>query len=173
MPLTTVAKVKEYLGVTATSEDALISRLVDWATDLIHSYCGRIFSEAAYDEYYDGDGTEGLLVNQYPISAVSSVEVNGTSRDASSYALYGQLGLLRLKSAAFPRGKKNVRVQYTAGYATIPNDLEQAAIELVALKCYDRGRNRLGLASKGGASDAFHLPDEVKAILDIYKRYRF
>jgi len=173
MSLTTVANVKEYLGIVGTSEDALLNRLKDWATDLIHSYCGRIFTEANYDEYYDGDGTEGLLVNQYPISAVTLLEVDGVSKDASSYALYGQLGLLKLKSGKFPRGKNNVRLRYTAGYAVTPNDLEQAAIELVALKYYDRGRNRLGVDAKDGVSYVSHLPEEIRVVLDLHKRYRF
>ncbi|MFQ5863160.1 MAG: head-tail connector protein [Candidatus Brocadiales bacterium] len=172
MPLASVANVKEYLGISGTSEDALLSRLADWATDLIHSYCGRIFPGASYDEYYDGDGTEGLLANQYPISAVTSLEVNGISKDASTYTLYGQLGLLKLKSGTFPKGKKNVRLQYTAGYSTIPKDLEQAAIELVALKYYDRGRNRLGIDAKAGISYVPHLPKEIREVLDLYKRYR-
>ncbi|MFQ5956176.1 MAG: head-tail connector protein [Candidatus Brocadiales bacterium] len=172
MALTSAAKVKEYLGVSGTSEDALLSRLVDWASDLVHSYCGRIFTEASYDEYYDGDGTEGLLANQYPISTVTSLEVDGIQKDVSSYTLYGQLGLLKLKSGTFPKGKNNVRLQYTAGYSTIPNDLEQVAIELVALKYYDRGRNRLGIEAKDGISYAPYLPKEIKEALDLYKRYR-
>ncbi len=172
MSLTTVTTVKEYLGVSGTSEDALLSRLVDWATDLIHSYCGRIFTEASYDEYYDGDGTEGLLVNQYPISAVTSLEVDGISKDTSAYALYGPLGLLKLKSGKYPKGKKNIRLQYTAGYSVIPNDLEQSAVEMVALKYYDRGRNRLGMNAKDGVSYVAHLPEEVREVLDLYKRYR-
>lgn len=172
MSLTTVANVKEYLGIAGTSEDALLNRLKDWATDLIHSYCGRIFTEASYDESYDGDGTEGLLVNQYPVSTVTLLEVSGALKDASSYALYGQLGLLKLKSEKFPRGKNNVRLQYTAGYTVIPKDLEQAAIELVAIKYYDRGRNRLGVDAKDGVSYVSHLPEEIRVVLDLYKRYR-
>lgn len=173
MALTTVANVKQYLGISGSSEDALLSRLVDWATDLIHSYCGRIFPEAGYDEYYDGDGTDGLLANQYPISTVTTLEVNGLQKDASAYTLYEQLGLLRLKSGVFPRGKKNIRLQYTAGYATIPNDLEQAAIELVAMKYYDRGRDRLGIEKRDDTTYAAHLPGEIREILDLYRRYRF
>ncbi|MEE9200657.1 MAG: head-tail connector protein [Candidatus Brocadiales bacterium] len=172
MSLTTVANVKEYLGVSGTSDDALLSRLVDWSTDLIHSYCRRVFTEASYDEYYDGDGTEGLLVNQFPVSTVTLLEVDGVQKDTSSYLLYGQLGLIKVKSGKFPRGKKNLRVQYSAGYATLPNDLEQVAIELVSLKYYDRGRNRLGVTAKDGVSYVPHLSDEIKLVLDLYKRYR-
>lgn len=171
MPLSTVASVKEYLGVSGTSEDALISRLIDQATDFIHSYCGRIFPQASYDEYYDGDGTEGLLASQYPIQSVTLLSVGGLSRDPSSYVVYGQLGLIRLKNGAFPRGKKNIRLQYTAGYLTIPRDIEQACVELVALKYYDRGRERLGVGERSGTTFLTQLPQEIKLVLDLYKRY--
>jgi hypothetical protein len=171
MPLTTLATVKEYLGLTGTGEDSLLNRLIDWATDFIHSYCGRTFPQGSYDEYYDGDGTDTLLSHQFPIVSVNSLEVDGTVKDSTSFVLYAPLGIIRLKSGVFPRGKKNVRLQYTAGYATIPKDLEQASIELVALKYYDRGRERLGVEGKEGTSFTTQLPQEVKQVLDLYKRY--
>lgn len=171
MPLTTVAKVKEYLGLTGTTEDALLGGLVDWATDFVHSYCGRYFPQASYDEYYDGDGTDGLLLRQYPVVSVASVEIGGVQLDPASYALYAQLGLVRLKGGVFPRGKKNVRLQYTAGYSTIPKDLEQAAVELVAIKYYDRGVDRLGLEARGGTRYLPQMPQEIRTVLDLYRRY--
>jgi len=171
MSLTTLSTVKEYLGLTGTGEDLLLNRLIDWATDFIHSHCGRIFPQGGYDEYIDGDGTETLLSHQFPTLSVSSLEVDGAVKDSASFVLYAPLGLLRLKSGVFPRGKKNVRLQYTAGYATIPKDIEQACIELVALKYYDRGSARLGVASKEGTSFVSQLPQEIRQVLELYKRY--
>ncbi|MFN3467765.1 MAG: phage head-tail connector protein [Candidatus Brocadiales bacterium] len=171
MPLTTPTTVKEYLGLTGTGEDSLLNRLIDWSTDFVHSYCGRIFPQGTYDEYVDGDGTDTLLSHQFPIISVNSLEVDGVVKDSASFLLYAPLGIIRLKSGAFPRGKKNVRLQYTAGYATIPKDLEQASIELVALKYYDRGRERLGIEGKEGISFVTQLPAEIRQVLDLYKRY--
>jgi hypothetical protein len=171
MSLTTLSTVKEYLGLTGTGEDSLLNRLMDWATDFIHSYCGRIFPQGGYDEYIDGDGTETLLSHQFPILSVNSLEVDGAVKDSASFVLYAPLGLLRLKSGVFPRGKKNVRLQYTAGYATIPKDIEQASIELVALRYYDRGSARLGVTSSEGTSFVSQLPQEIRQVLDLYKRY--
>lgn len=171
MPITTLATVKEYLGLTGTEEDSLLNRLIDWATDFIHSYCGRIFPQGSYDEYYDGDGTEGLLSQQFPIVSVSSLEVDGVVKDSTSLVIYAPLGLIRLKSGTFPKGKQNVRLQYTAGYATLPKDLEHACIELVSLKYYDRGRERLGVEGREGVSFVSQLPSEIKQVLELYKRY--
>jgi len=43
--------------------------------------------------------------------------------------------------ASFGRGWRNVLVEYTGGYATIPDDLEQIAIELVAEAFNARGKD--------------------------------
>ncbi|OHB90343.1 MAG: hypothetical protein A3D89_04315, partial [Planctomycetes bacterium RIFCSPHIGHO2_02_FULL_52_58] len=154
-----------------TGEDSLLNRLMDRATDFIHSYCGRIFPQGGYDEYIDGDGTETLLSHQFPILSVNSLEVDRVVKDSASFVLYAPLGLLKLKSGVFPRGKKNVRLQYTAGYAAIPKDIEQACIELVALRYYDRGKERLGVASSEGTSFVPQLPQEIRQVLELYKRH--
>ncbi|HHT9153891.1 MAG TPA: head-tail connector protein [Candidatus Hypogeohydataceae bacterium YC40] len=171
MTLTTLAAVKEYLGLAGTGEDSLLNRLMDWATNFIHSYCGRIFLQGNYDEYYDGDGTDSLLSHQFPIVSVNSLEVDGVIQDSTSFVVYAQIGLIRLNCGIFSKGKNNTRLQYTAGYAFSPKDLEQACIELVAMKYYDRGRERLGVEKKDSTSFAAQPPQEIKQVLDLYKRY--
>ncbi len=172
MTLTTLERAKEYLGLVGTGEDDLVSHLIDWATVFIHSYCHRVFPLRSYDEYYDGDGTDSLLCNQFPISSVDSLEVDGIGKDPASFTLYGPIGLMRLKSGVFPKGKNNIRIRFSAGYAEIPKDLEQSCIELVALKYYDRGRERLGLEkSSNSTSFVSRLPWEIKQVLDLYRRY--
>jgi hypothetical protein len=51
----------------------------------------------------------------------------------------------------FNRGVSNVVISYTAGYAVVPPDLEQACIELCALRY--RELDRIGLISKGLAGE--------------------
>lgn len=122
--------------------------------NIIHSYCGRILSRGDYDEYIDGDGTDSLLSHQFPAISVISLEVDGIVKDSKSFVLYASQGFLRLKSGVFPRGKKNVRLQYTAGYATIPKDIERVCSELVAgAKIEDR-------------------PD-IQRVLDMYRKWGY
>ena len=57
--------------------------------------------------------------------------------------------------------------------AVIPDDLEQACIELVGLRFRDK--DRIGVVSKGmaGETTAFSqkdVPDPVRVVLDSYKR---
>lgn len=46
-----------------------------------------------------------------------------------------------------PSAVKSVLVEYTAGYATVPDDIEQACIEVAAMMYRDRRRDS-GLASE-------------------------
>ena len=73
---------------------------------------------------------------------------------------------------AFTRGAQNVTVQYTAGFAVTPPEIEQACIALVALRYKER--DRIGQASKnvGGETVSFQqkdMPADVATILDQYR----
>ena len=88
--LTTTALVKNYLGITSTDDDTLIGYLVSRATDDIENYCDRVLRSDTYRERYDGDGTTELLVNQYPVTAITFlstqiqdvIRIKNTSSDA-------------------------------------------------------------------------------------------
>ncbi|KKN71421.1 hypothetical protein LCGC14_0421430 [marine sediment metagenome] len=89
----------------------------------------------------------------------------------------GNVGELRLP-VGFSEGKQNVVVRYTAGYPTVPDDLEQIAIDLINI--YFRGRNkdlsvkseRLGDHSITHAEDARNIPKQIQVRLAPYKRWR-
>ena len=83
--------------------------------------------------------------------------------------------MIRLKTGKFYTGVGNVVVNYTAGYAAAPSDLEQACIELVAWRF--RERERLGLASKslqtGGEVESYQttdVPASVRTNLNNWKK---
>jgi len=52
-----------------------------------------------------------------------------------------------LERGIMPDAVKSVLVEYTAGYATVPDDIEQACIEIAAMMYRDRRRDA-GLASE-------------------------
>jgi len=74
----------------------------------------------------------------------------------------------------FPQGHRNIYVDYTAGFATIPADLK-LAVNILTKNLYQRrGEESFGLSSysSGGISASFKdgLPQEAKMILGKYKR---
>lgn len=129
------------------------------------------FSSQTHDEYYDGPGDPRLQLRGYPVSAVSSVTLVGVDGTATStltsgsdYQIDSANGRLKWVSdddgwpesaswdgasgpatmrvkTGWPVGFRNIRVQYTAGYATIPYDLRSAATSIVADMYLNRKRN--------------------------------
>ena len=112
-------------------------------------------------EYYSGDGMAELWLRRFPVTAITSVHVDqngyfGHGTDAFDAASEWTIGtdfvpnfdltnlrniggLLSLRkhasavfNAAWPIGRGNVKVVYTAGYATIPDDLVLAVHMLLA-----------------------------------------
>lgn len=85
--------------------------------------------------------------------------------------------LLQPEDLIWPVGINNFRVQYTAGYATIPEDVQEATAELVATWFRQRDKD-LSLRSESIASAyALHrfpealLPPAVRALLRPYRKH--
>ncbi|MDA8230350.1 MAG: hypothetical protein M0006_03335 [Magnetospirillum sp.] len=176
--LTTIANVEQWLGLPAGCKDeALLTRLITAASGFISRWCGRQFASQNVVDTFNGTGGVAQPLRQYPVSAVASVSVDGQSIPPSPGV--PQAGFLftdtmvSLSGYRFNRGIANVTIAYTAGYATIPDELEQACIELVAFRY--REIPRIGKASEGMAAQttAFvikDIPPSVATLLATYKR---
>ena len=119
-----------------------------------------------------------MVLRNFPITAVASVAFAGQTITAAADPVALTSGVLfddralTLVGYRFPIGLPVV-VSYTAGYATTPPDIGQAAVELVGEAF--RRRDRIGLASKslgGQEVIAFSLKDmndTVRALLAPYQ----
>lgn len=136
----------------------------------------------SYDEFYDGSGTDSLQLRNWPITAVASLNVNGRTIPASSgighfgYVVDGDGKFLSMRSggwnyqrgggcsSGFPDGAQNVEVQYTAGFAAVPFDLEMAVRKTVALN-YKRKSwiGQRAQAMAGGAGTVSYSTWEMDA----------
>lgn len=72
----------------------------------------------------------------------------------SSYDVDWDAGTLIHIGGGWPSGNRNIYVSYTAGYSTIPDDVEQAAMELVK-DCWDRSQRDGTLQSEKVGSYAW------------------
>lgn len=78
----------------------------------------------------------------------------------------------------WPCGVNNFRVQYTAGYATVPEDVQEATAEWVATLFKDLGRNQnlatestVGVFSASALSGADSKPPRsIRALLAAYRK---
>ena len=153
--LTTLAKVKQYLGITVATHDALIESLINYTTDYIEGLCGgRRFKKATYtNEIYDSPDGDILFLKQYPLVSVATVEYRtGTiasptyiAFNANDFAVYLLEGYLRFFSnfSAIQGNAQALRVTYDAGFLidftnelsathNLPFDIAWLATELCA-----------------------------------------
>lgn len=158
--LCTVADVKESLGIDAgdTSQDNLIKRKINMATEMIESYCnlsyGHHFKSATYtNEVYNGINGDQLVLLMRPVTTVSSFQYlnsaenidSWTTIDTEDYFIDSSSGLLNGFSSGNNFG--SIRVSYTAGYSTIPFDLSEACATIAAY-LVDNGTSGGGVKRK-------------------------
>jgi uncharacterized phiE125 gp8 family phage protein len=138
--LTSVADVKEILGITGTAQDNLITRNINYATKIILNYCGvSSFNSTAYVEYYDGIGGNELVLRNKPVITMTSVEwrdeagnnASFTTLDAEDYFVDTDAGIIKAL-VNFGSSFHSWKIAYTAGYATIPDDLAEACARMAA-----------------------------------------
>jgi hypothetical protein len=184
--LTTAAEVIAYLGPKVQPDAALIATLVTEASQFIKTYTGNNILSGSYTEMRDGTGWDvtfpSYVLTQRPVTAVSLVTVDGVTVPAapvpgpSSPAQVGYVfSVTKLVIFGYwvPRKPLCVTIQYTAGLAAVPADLDLLCIKLAALQY--RQRTRIGIASEavsGVGSRAYldALSDADKRILDLYRR---
>jgi uncharacterized phiE125 gp8 family phage protein len=187
--LTSLANVQSHLGLAAGTDESLLETLINQASDLIEKHLGYAVKSATHTEYYDGDGCQDLMLKHWPIISVTSLHVDtgrvyGTDAlltQDTDYVIYKEEGRISLLTEplknnyganTFPSARKCVKVVYTAGYATVPNDLIWACNELVGYLYDNRGAVSVaqsqsigGFSETASAADAVDIPAHVLAVL--------
>jgi hypothetical protein len=179
--LCTVAELKSWLPNQGNNDDVTLQGLITNASLQVLQYIDRphILSSVLgpLTENYDGNGSDRLLPRNFPITAVSSVSIDGVNIQAATtpttagYLWDGRRILLR--GFRFCRGVQNVQLSYSAGYPSVPLDLKQAAIEAFALTY--RQRVRIGEKSNsmsGQVNVSFDMGDVPPRSMAIFSQYR-
>jgi len=92
--LTTLATVKERLGVSGSSKDAALTRLINEASRKLAgaAFLGREPWRESLTEQLPGYGPQqqNLYLSRFPIETVTSVTKDGLALDATSYSIAGR-----------------------------------------------------------------------------------
>lgn len=145
--LAVLADVKAWLSGSSgigSADDALIGRLITDVSGAITAYLGRpSLTPRAYTERLDGNGKARLVLRHYPVLQLTSLVIDNVATPAApipaagaafaqGYLLEPWDGLppgwpqaLDLFHAHYCRGRQNVVVGYSAGYAV---ESENAAV---------------------------------------------
>ncbi len=182
-PLTTLADVSTYIGASDTTQDVVITALISNASAFIERFCNRTFAVTAYTETRNGNNRPRMMLNNSPITAVTSLSIDAVTIPASTgptvpgYTFDEHSIYLRSGGAynVFSRDVQNVQVSYSAGFSTVPSDVEQACIELIAFKLAKRSRLDKKSETLGTQQtisfDTSDMPASVKTALLPYQRF--
>jgi len=150
--LTTVVRAKRHAAL-AGAEATHLTNLLTTASDIVEAYCHRVFTSTAYTgatvELQDGDGGDWIFVKNPPITAFTSIVVEDAYGDsetilAAEFNRDNNTGRIQFKVDAdsdfsyFPTGIQNIDIDYTGGYAAIPDQVQDAVI-LIAMNLYAAG----------------------------------
>ena len=196
--LTTVARLKTFLGITAATDDTFLERIANAASDWVENYCDRRFKKTAYtNELYDGTGGATLLLRNYPVVAGQAFTLEQragtdnvssfTTLDTNLYFVKNTQGIVEFASGKFYAYSQFYRLSYTAGYdfdnaaagATLESvglgDLEYAVWKLCATIFNDRKQSgRVQSENIGNYSVTFRrevsIDPEIAEILARFRR---
>lgn len=193
---------KSFLTITGASDDARIEKTIDRASDFCERWCGRLLKEIVHAaERHPGPDAPRFFVPHAPIktSATIAVTLNGEVQtvwrteadgdpenkdvlvgrshpDAQLFVpdiLY-RAGGWRPSSAGNPF---NVLLSWTGGFATIPDDLQEACL-LIAQKAWRDEQRQLtevvAINTPGGGVTLMDtaIPSRAQELLTPFRRRR-
>lgn len=196
--IASLTQVKQYMGIAATTNDAMLMSWLTIATSVIEHYIQQPVVPRVVTDIIDGDGSykvyvkTGRIVDIYSVpDRASNVQYRNAPTDtwqnivpSDDYIFLDptdKWSVQLLGYYFFYSGiLKNVRVCYKAGFAQTPYDLQKVCIEMVQLmwdESKQGGSPRLGMQSAnrgtsgGTLGDSFlNMNDRWKFTLDRYRR---
>lgn len=170
----TLAEAKAHLRVDTSDEDALITGLINAATQHLDAYdgvLGQCIVSQVWELYYDSFPSGDLEIPLGPVISIDSVEyVDPTTLlyvtwNASNY----ETDLVSLKAWVIPKGawpaiastSNAVRVTFTAGFNPVPQPIKQAILLLVG----HWFENRAGVVDNPGMMSVPYAVDALIAPL--------
>jgi hypothetical protein len=134
--LTTLDNALAWLDLQNDIGPGMIARLISACSTQIQNYIGRTIALTPYTSTFNGRGSRSLMMPNYPVVSVSSVQVGPQSIPARVFGAAPGYGfddktVFVDPPYRFDRGFQNVQIAYMAGYTTVPLDLEQACLDAV------------------------------------------
>jgi hypothetical protein len=169
--IVTLAEAKDFLEVEGDDDNAQLEALIGAVSGAIEDKVDRKLSTRVYtEEVYNGTGFSTLTLREYPVTAVSQIQQidnvtsSGTTwetQDITNLVILDAVtddtarGELYWRDWAFPFGRANIRVSYTAGidftagkYTLTSEKLKQATYGLLALHRRTQDKITSGVASR-------------------------
>ena len=133
MNLTSIARTKEYLGLTQNTSDGVVLSLIARASVQVQKWCSRPFQRTTYSGVFlDGTGSKFMRLPDDPIISLSSLNVGSLLLSPSADGIaagyqYDDKYVYLFGGYLFPMGRRNVVASFVAGYASSETDFVPVA----------------------------------------------
>lgn len=174
-----IEEYKRYLKIQNITYDEELQNIINAVETKVEQFLNRNLLAQNYVEYYDGSGSELLILRNIPVNSITKIEyyegrVNNVDvwTEWTQDNQYSRLlipkekhGII-LEGGIFIKGIQNFRITYNAGYTTLPYDINLACKELVkiALDNSPLGKSYLGVTAisdnTGGSSQNITFEDD-------------
>lgn len=195
--LLTLDEYKLLEGVNSTQNDDKFEQLLTSVSTLVRSYTAQTF-----DEFIGSPGKTEVFNIQWDTAQVQLeetpvIEITGVFERSSQGEAYTELfrngtnnkyewyfdelteSIIRTTESGhyrdFPKGVGAVKVQYRAGYTSIPEDLKLAVADIVTYyhKEEYKQQQTIGSTTREGAVATIRndsgFPDHIRRVLDLYR----
>jgi hypothetical protein len=195
--LLTLDEYKLLEGLNSTQNDDKFEQLLTSVSTLVRSYTGQTF-----DTYIASPGKTEIFNIQWDTAQVQLeetplIEITGVFERSNQGEAYIELfrngtnnkyewyfdelteSIIRTTESGqyrdFPKGVGAVKVQYRAGYTSIPEDLKLAVADIVTYyhKEEYKQQQTIGSTTREGAVATIRndsgFPDHIRRVLDLYR----
>lgn len=188
--LVTLDDVREQLRIKPndTANDAWLTKVIGRTSRQAERFCNRIFVVQTYLDTFranaSGEAGEPLMLAQAPVDPASlTITADDSALDpAADFGLDQYTGLVyRLSDPMRWTSGASLVAQYTAGFDPIPDDVQQAVLELCTIENSGRGRDPMLRANEspglgrqefwvGGLPGGATIPQDIAGLLYPYRR---
>jgi uncharacterized phiE125 gp8 family phage protein len=135
--------VKTSLLISGTTDDAVLTRLLDAADSFIAEYTGRSFAGGTFTETHHA-GRELVFLRNFPVATLTSLKVDAarefgpyTTRAIDTFVVHSDRGVIESVTGPFlkPRRRDDwpgaLQVEYTTATGAVPGAVKEAFCQLI------------------------------------------
>lgn len=185
--LITLDEFKAYKNISSTDDDVKIRQIIKTVSSLVRQFCNREFTtyySTPKVELHKGN-TPVIYLNEFPVINVSLVETSDdrgetftTIDEFTDYIVDLEEDAIKTvfeTNFTYDGIANTVRVTYTAGYETPPEDLKQAVMDIVEYYREEEYIPKKTMAGATSDNEVFRLmrserfPIHIQRILNLYR----
>lgn len=152
--IVTVTQFNVYSGnyEDATDVVSMKENMLKAAQEVVENYLGYSVESATRTDYVQGIGYNNLYLFAQPITAVTSVSIDGSQIASTEYDVLGNH--LRMKQGVWPNNTE-ITVTYTAGWSAlnVPDTVKLTILNIATLMLEESNGN-IGITGKSMSEDS-------------------